>query len=283
MRQTLIRRLGCVAATALLAACQSHQSDRIGDPPAPASTAVPSTPSTSKTAAATSAAAPAPASSALAVQKTDKIPDGVEVRGKLVAAYTWNDKTGNNLLVLASNDDDISVYAAQYQLQADRPHRVWMLSDAVKECDEDHVNDFDPDATHVTDLDGDGVAEVTVGYQVSCFGDVSPRDYKLIMHVGKDKYGLRGSDRFGVLMPGDHGGLTGMPLPSDCSADKQRALLHQQGEQQVFDELPVPGCYQNEDDFAKAPPAYLSFMRQQWFERMHASEQNWLQALKSGS
>ena len=60
----------------------------------------------------------------VALTPLDQVPDGVEVRGKQVAAYTWDDRQGKNLLVLAEQvgerDDDGTqsafVYAAQYVL-----------------------------------------------------------------------------------------------------------------------------------------------------------------------
>ena len=46
----------------------------------------------------------------VALTSIDQVPDGVEVRGKQIAAYTWDDKQGKNLLVLAEQvserDDD---------------------------------------------------------------------------------------------------------------------------------------------------------------------------------
>ncbi|NCE92094.1 M949_RS01915 family surface polysaccharide biosynthesis protein [Pseudomonas sp. L13] len=222
----------------------------------------------------------------VALTPLDQVPEGVEVRGKQVAAYTWDDRQGKNLLVLAEQvgerDDDGTqsafVYAAQYVLGGERPKRVWMLYDDVQHCEFDAGLRFDRAATKVTDLLGDGNTQATVGYSRACTSDVSPNEFKLIMHVGKsEKYRLRGLDRVGASWwDEDAGALRGMPLPTDCSVAAQQALVSQYKEQGT--ELPLPGCYGDEKDFAKAPDSYLAFMRQQWFALMQQQDADWSQS-----
>lgn len=147
------------------------------------------------------------ADDAVALTTVVQLPEGVEVRGKEVAAYTWDDRQGKNLLVLAEQiserEDDGTqsafVYAAQYLIDGDRPKRMWMLYDDVQHCEFDAALRFDMAATKVTDLAGDGTTQATVGYTRTCTSDVSPNEFKLIMHVGKaQKYRLRGVDRVGA-------------------------------------------------------------------------------------
>lgn len=213
-----------------------------------------------------------------------QVPLGIEVRGKQVAAYSWDDRQGRNLLVLAEQeagerDDDgtqsASIYAAQYLLEGDRPKRLWMLHDDVQRCEFDASLHFDNAATRVTDLLDDGLSQVTVGYSRTCTSDVSPREFKLIMHIGKShKYGLRGVDRYGASWWDEEAGaLRGMPLPTDCSVAGQQALVSQYKEQGT--DLPLPGCYNDEHDFAKAPATLLAFMRQQWFALMQKQDGDW--------
>ncbi|MGL5995806.1 MAG: M949_RS01915 family surface polysaccharide biosynthesis protein [Pseudomonas proteolytica] len=216
----------------------------------------------------------------------NQVPLGIEVRGKQVAAYSWDDRQGRNLLVLAEQeaserDDDgtqsASIYAAQYLLEGDRPKRLWMLHDDVQRCEFDASLHFDNAATRVTDLLGDGQSQVTVGYSRTCTSDVSPREFKLIMHIGKShKYGLRGVDRYGASWWDEEAGaLRGMPLPTDCSVAGQQALVSQYKEQGT--DLPLPGCYNDEHDFAKAPATLLAFMREQWFVLMQKQDVDWSQ------
>ena len=229
---------------------------------------------------------PVYADEGVALTALAQVPEGVEVQGKQVAAYTWDDRQGKNLLVLAEQisqrEDDGTqsalVYAAQYLIDGDRPKRIWMLYDDVQRCEFDAAMRFDMAATKVTDLSGDGITQATVGYTRTCTSDVSPNEFKLIMHVGKSqKYRLRGVDRVGAAWWDEEAGaLRGMPLPKDCSVAGQQALVSQYKEQGT--ELPLPGCYSDEKDFAKAPEAYLTFMRQHWFALMQKQDAEWSQA-----
>lgn len=155
---------------------------------------------------------------------------------------------------------------------------MWMLYDDVQHCQFDAALRFDRTATKVTDLNGDGITQTVVGYSLTCTSDVSPNEFKLIMHVGKsEKYRLRGVDRYGAAWWDEEAGaLRGMPLPKDCSVAGQQALVSQYKEQGT--ELPLPGCYRDEKDFAKAPQAYLPFMRQHWFALMQKQDAEWSQA-----
>ncbi|MFC7420705.1 M949_RS01915 family surface polysaccharide biosynthesis protein [Iodobacter arcticus] len=216
------------------------------------------------------------------------IPAGVSIQGKLLQALRWQDKSGDNMLLLSQaegdfqpskdgSDDvrDAHVYAAHYLLNANKPRRLWLLQDGVEQCMFDVAAKFDPAATRVADLDGDGVMETMIAYSQTCTSDVSPHSYKLILHAGKAKYGLRGTDRFGVTWrDADTGQLSGTPLLADCSRSSQQALLNNK-KTDGFDELPLPGCYADEKDFAGAPPAFLPAMRQQWHRLMQQQDAEW--------
>ncbi|AMC35232.1 M949_RS01915 family surface polysaccharide biosynthesis protein [Janthinobacterium sp. B9-8] len=216
------------------------------------------------------------------------IPAGISIQGKLLRALRWQDKSGDNILLLSQaegdfqpsedgSDDvrDAHVYAAHYQLNANKPRRLWLLQDGVEQCMFDVAAAFDPAATRVADLDGDGVMETMIAYSQTCTSDVSPHSYKLILHAGKAKYGLRGTDRFGVTWrDADTGQLSGTPLLADCSRSSQQALLNSK-KTAGFDELPLPGCYADEKDFAGAPPAFLPAMRQQWHKLMQQQDAEW--------
>ncbi|MDN5486551.1 MAG: hypothetical protein L0G18_23170, partial [Pseudomonas sp.] len=62
----------------------------------------------------------------------------------------------------------------------------------------------------------------------------------------------------------------------DCSVAAQQALVSQYKAQGT--ELPLPGCYGDEKDFAKAPDNYLAFMRQHWFALMQQQDADWSQS-----
>lgn len=234
-----------------------------------------------------------PASAPLAkVREVTHIPAGISMQGKLLQALRWQDKSGENLLLLSQaegdfqpsedgSDDvrDAHVYAAHYVLSADKPKRLWLLQDGEEQCIFDVTARFDPAATRVVDLDGDGLMETILAYSLTCTSDVSPHGYKLILHSGKAKYGLRGLDRFGVTWRDtDTGQISGLPLLADCSRSSQQALL-KSNKTPGFEELPLPGCYSDEKDFAGAPPAFLPAMRQAWHTLMQQQDAEWLKNL----
>ena len=57
----------------------------------------------------------------------------------------------------------------------------------------DWFTGFVPKATTITDLDNDGIAEISLPYVSICRGGMDPGDMKIIMYEGSTKYALRGS------------------------------------------------------------------------------------------
>jgi hypothetical protein len=61
-------------------------------------------------------------------------------------------------------------------------------------CDVDYPAEFVDGATSITDLDDDGLAEITFAYKYACVGDISPREYKLLVLEDGVKAILRGAE-----------------------------------------------------------------------------------------
>jgi hypothetical protein len=77
-------------------------------------------------------------------------------------------------------------------------HRVgakelWSAKDFVETCPFDLLLELVEGSIEVTDLNGDGVAEVSFAYLLTCRSDVSPASGKLLLYEGVTKYALRGS------------------------------------------------------------------------------------------
>lgn len=72
---------------------------------------------------------------------------------------------------------------------------VWRAKDFVTDCEFDLELDLLEGSIEVTDLDGDGAAEVSFLYRLGCRSDVSPLTVKLLMYEGATKYALRGDSR----------------------------------------------------------------------------------------
>lgn len=72
---------------------------------------------------------------------------------------------------------------------------LWSAKDFVEACPFDLLLQLVDASIQVTDLDGDGVSEVSFAYLLTCRSDVSPANAKLLLFEGKTKYALRGFAR----------------------------------------------------------------------------------------
>ena len=129
-----------------------------------------------------------------------KLPAAVKYEGKIVAGARWEDKNGQNVLIVCETDEKTSgdnrskeLFAYQYILNGDDAKQLWKVNDFIKDCPVDVMLSLIPKSITITDINKDGIAENTFLYRMSCKGDVSPDDMKLIMHEGENKYAIRGS------------------------------------------------------------------------------------------
>ena len=110
---------------------------------------------------------------------------------------------------------------------------VWDAKDFVNDCAFDVMLALNEKSISVTDLDGNGKAEISFAYQLGCRSDVSPLTLKLLMYEGKAKYALRGQTRSKV---GEEGGKS----------------------------IEEGGSHEVDPAFGKAPPAFLEHAKAQW-------------------
>lgn len=134
------------------------------------------------------------------VYEAGKLPSSVKYDGKIIAGARWEDKNGQNVLIVCETDVKTSgdnrskeLFAYQYILNGDDAKQLWKVNDFIKDCPVDVMLSLIPKSITVTDINKDGIAENTFLYRMSCKGDVSPDDMKLIMHEGENKYAIRGS------------------------------------------------------------------------------------------
>lgn len=76
----------------------------------------------------------------------------------------------------------------------------WTVRDAVDCPDLDSEADFYARVVAVTDLNGDGRAEVTIPYHLFCGGGIEPSTVKIILREGATKLAIRGESL--VRLPG---------------------------------------------------------------------------------
>lgn len=199
--------------------------------------------------------------------KAADFPKAIKIRGKFVEAWKWNDKLGENLLLLSAtditwnaNEDEqmIQLFAYQY-CKKDTGYKIlWKLNDIVEKCPVDIIAEFIKGSASITDLDKNGIAETTVIYKLACRGDVSPADMKLIMHEDSIKYALRGS----MWSPYATENPEKAVLPITEKDVNLEKLPGYKGTQEEY--FKTYGRYKTEKEFAKAPASFLNFARRQW-------------------
>ena len=166
--------------------------------------------STASTAAAKSVSTPS-----ITEMSENELPDGAKVKkteGKLFKAVKWTDKAGENLLVMTETGTwnsprikhdspdciDAELFVYHYIITDGKPVQDWKIYDLASDCEVSVQANFVRGAFSVTDLDGDGISEVWIMYQLAAHGDVSAIPMKLIMHEGADKFAMRGRNQIFV-------------------------------------------------------------------------------------
>ncbi|MCL2041071.1 MAG: hypothetical protein FWG84_03405 [Bacteroidales bacterium] len=136
----------------------------------------------------------------------DAIPAEAGYTGNLCEAYRYTDKTGDNMLILTEtevitweDDEDFlsnkAIYAHRFLKKSNTWEEAWQFYHPVEECMNYPVAEFVRGALSVTDLDGDGVAEIWLVYISSCRGDFSPDELSIRMYEGSEQYGMTGEKR----------------------------------------------------------------------------------------
>ncbi len=211
------------------------------------------------------------AQTAFSAKKISQLPKGIKTRGTLTEAWQWNDKLGENILVLSvlgpyavkikdAEDEEahtIELFATHYYKKDSAYKTLWRLNDLVKECNLDYTAEFIRGSTTITDLDKDGIAETLVQYKLACHGDVSPSYMKLVMHKDSVKYALRGS----MWLDGAVAEAKFAVTENNANLEKLPRSKKGDDEQGYVNSM---GRYETEKEFAKAPPVFLQHARRQW-------------------
>lgn len=202
-----------------------------------------------------------------------QIPPSVTIPGTIKQAGIWHDNTGENILLLSRTPDltDIpltlydssvqaSIHAGQWVKTDTGYRKVWQLMDQVKQCELNLILNFFEGSTSVTDLDHNGIAEVTMVYYLGCLSEVSAYQMKLIMREGDYKYALRGftCDPFLVETKKE-------PCISADSIDLKK-IRGSFTDEELAQTGRLYGAYQSASDFTNAPPVFLDFARRQWLK-----------------
>ncbi|MBV6319328.1 M949_RS01915 family surface polysaccharide biosynthesis protein [Duganella violaceipulchra] len=144
----------------------------------------------------------------LAYLTTQHIPSA----GNLVMARRVRDKEGEHVLVLnrkagpspakpkSGRVEHIELDVGYYSRQGSAWKAEWSLHDFVDCPGLDSVAEFFVPNVGITDLNGDGKAEVTIPYKLFCGGGVDSYTVKVILREGTLKLAIRGDSL--VKLPG---------------------------------------------------------------------------------
>jgi hypothetical protein len=144
----------------------------------------------------------------------DPLPGEVKVKGAtLDAVWRWSEDDGKttSLAVFSSTDrwrgmqlTDRKLFVQVYRGAAGSLKQVRLVQDGIDACDLDTVAKVLIGSVSVTDVDGDGTAELAFAYDVSCVSDISPSSRKLLVLEGDAKHILRGRSRVDIGGDGRH-------------------------------------------------------------------------------
>ena len=155
------------------------------------------------------------------VYDTGKLSDEIKYSGKIVADAMWNDKNGENMVIITETpvleqSGYKELFGYHYINNNGETKLLWMIHDYIDECPVDITLKYIDNSLTITDLNNNGIAESSFLYRMSCKGDVSPDDMKLLMHEGETKYAIRGQMKLTIKGEGTYGG----EMKIDPSFDK---------------------------------------------------------------
>jgi hypothetical protein len=135
------------------------------------------------------------------------LPAGVKkVSGKVERWVSWQDGRGDNVAIFSQETKEKarkdgerllskSLYVTVFAGKDGKMKRVREVRELANACLFDLTNEVRETSVGVTDLDGDGIGELTFAYVTGCRSDVSPLGMKLLVLEGADKHILRGTTR----------------------------------------------------------------------------------------
>lgn len=168
------------------------------------------------------------------------IPKSIQYNGKIVASAKWKDKNGINYIIITETKEKTKklseaerdkgmyigesiaskeLYGYQFIIKDESSEEVWKIQDFEKGCDADLTLEFIKKSLSITDLNNNGIAESTFLYRQGCMSDVSPLGYKLMMHEGKEKYAIRGTQKVVYEGVDPYGGETNIDKSFDSAPE----------------------------------------------------------------
>jgi hypothetical protein len=141
-----------------------------------------------------------PAFKVLTFDKNEKFFED-SIKRTVVEGLSWRDAQSEHRVLFTNipvklNKNGLqsgAIYAYCFVQSGGAWQKEWEVKDRVDNCEVDATCEFLPNSFTITDNDGNNLGEVTFLYKLSCKGDVSPDEKKLIMYEGANKYAIRGT------------------------------------------------------------------------------------------
>jgi len=146
----------------------------------------------------------------------DDIPKYLDFRGIVVEALKWKDNVSEKILVqtvtgqfnwknyeensldyMIQNKSELYAYLFEKRHNENKFNFSWKIYDYTECFGVDWFTGFVPKGTTITDVNKDGITEITIPYVLICRGGMDPGTMKIIMYENRTKYALRGSTMLG--------------------------------------------------------------------------------------
>lgn len=180
---------------------------------------------------ASSAFAAAPGSIQGKSDSSGRLPPRVKASGDVFRTMSWSDDKGDNIAVFSTKSTTKtkgertlhgkSIFVDVYTGKGGAFRKVRTIKEAAERCELDLMNEFLDTSVAVTDLDNNGVGELTFAYRTACRSDLSPAAFKVMVLEGGKKWALRGTTR---VNPGP--GPVGGELVEDFKKAPPQFLEH---------------------------------------------------------
>lgn len=128
--------------------------------------------------------------------------------GEIVYGKAWTDSNGENIIILSEkqtmisnqikSDDTRELHAYHYVKTADKYTLIREIKDFENNCEGFNRARFIENTLEITDLDNDGLGEITFVYNTGCLVQMTENiGLKLIMLENGEKYAIRGTANTG--------------------------------------------------------------------------------------
>jgi hypothetical protein len=123
---------------------------------------------------------------------------------------------------------------------------TWRITDRIRDCRQNITLSFIPGAFAVTDLDGNGLAEIWTMYIKDCRGEAGPPMMRIVMYEGKKRYDMHGTRKTGIAE------IDALPKDKNIRDSSLRV-----------------GDYSYDSAFVDGPKAFLAHARRLWAEHVN--------------